>query len=271
MSNRSERRAAERTAHKANRTQNATLARPVSAGRTMVAAASADLHFELATADLLERPMAGASPRASEAQINANRENAKLSTGPTTDAGKETVSQNRRTHGLIGRFQLHGEECSEDYRHLIEEIYTEYEPQSATERRLANSLIQHYWLMQRAIRLQGEVLGEDDKKLSLYMRYQSTHERSYYKAQKELKASVKERVKLKNGFEQQTRKDELTEARTRLAHAKAQQVEIDTACRQVMDAPIPGHERIGFEQLTKACSEAIATLVYKTQTAQAAA
>ena len=164
------------------------------------------------------------------------------------------------------------DENQADYDALAEEIYTEYQPASLTEIRLAQSLLQHYWLMQRALRLQEEVLRTDDKKLALYMRYQTTHERSYYKAQKELQKLRKEAAQSQIGFERQNQKAENLEARTRLAHAKAQTIEINSACRQVMDAPIPGTHKLSFEDLTKACSEAIADLVFKTRmTAEAAA
>ncbi|MHC4331688.1 MAG: hypothetical protein ACYSWW_26580 [Planctomycetota bacterium] len=36
-----------------------------------------------------------------EAQVNANRENAKKSTGPRTPEGKTAVSQNAVKHGLF--------------------------------------------------------------------------------------------------------------------------------------------------------------------------
>jgi hypothetical protein len=42
-------------------------------------------------------------------------------------------------------------------------------------------------------------------------------------------------------------------------------LEIDAACRKVMEAPIPGTTTIPFEDLAKACSTAIANLVYQSQ------
>lgn len=47
-----------------------------------------------------ERQALKQARKASQAQINANRENATHSTGPRSEAGKATVSQNRTTHGL---------------------------------------------------------------------------------------------------------------------------------------------------------------------------
>jgi hypothetical protein len=195
---------------------------------------------------------------ASQAQINANRENAQHSTGPVTDAGKEKVSQNRRVHGLAGGVAFFiGDEDPGNYLEFAASVYSEYNPQTDTEARLADSLIQHYWLMQRAIRLQNENVG-DDKKLALFLRYQTTHERSYYKAQKELIKLQKDRAQQQIGFESQT-------AKTRLANARAQNLEIDTACRQTMEAPLPGNYRISFEQIAKACSTAISILVSQQQ------
>jgi len=203
---------------------------------------------------------AAAAPEstASQAQINANRENAQHSTGPVSEAGKEKVSQNRRTHGLAGgvAFLITGEDPVK-YLQFAASVYNEYNPQTDTEARLADSLIQHYWLMQRAIRLQNENVG-DDKKLALFLRYQTTHERSYYKAQKELIKLQKDRAQEQIGFESQ-------EAKTRLTNAKAESLEIETACRQAMEVPLPGNYRISFEQIAKACSTAISILVSQQQ------
>jgi hypothetical protein len=249
MSKRSERRAAERAQHQANRIQDP---------------AAAPQSCSIEETD--------PQPTISAAQLHANRANAQLSTGPRTTEGRAIVSQNRRTHGLLGRFMLLSGESPANYEELVQSIYEEHNPQTDTEFRLANSVIQHYWLMQRAIRFQeelmftGEGLEVDSKKLALFLRYQATHERSYYRAQKELTNLQKERRKQENGFESQTRQQEAHEARVRLTHAKAQNLEIDTACRQAMEAPIPGNTKIGFEQLTHACSIAVQTLVSENYT-----
>ena len=210
------------------------------------------------------------STRTTAAQIAANQANAQHSTGPTSPEGKATVSQNRRSHGLTGKFTLLPWEDRADHNALIDSVYTEYKPDSETEYRLADSLIQHYWLMQRALHLQEQILLEpahaadvDNKRLALFMRYQTTHERSYYKAQRELQNLQKQKKKEQIGFESQQRQSESVEAKTRLANARALTLEVDANCRQVMEAPIPGTHNIPFELITKACSEAISTLVFK--------
>jgi hypothetical protein len=51
---------------------------------------------------------------ATEAQINANRANARKSTGPRTPEGKAVVSQNAVTHGFLARETvIHGEDQSQ--------------------------------------------------------------------------------------------------------------------------------------------------------------
>jgi len=205
------------------------------------------------------------------AQIAANQANAKLSTGPVSPEGKATVSQNRRTHGLAGCFQFLPDEDPDAIQELSDSVYAEYRPTTDTEKRLADSLVQHYWRMQRAIRFQEKILladcgtGADSKKLILFMRYQATHERSYYKAQRELQNIQKQKRKEQIGFESQTQVQEAHEARTRLAHAKAETLEVEALCRQTIEAPMPGVTKIPLKEIMEACSAAIASLAHAEQ------
>jgi len=99
----------------------------------------------------------------------------------------------------------------------------------------------------------------DQKKLSLFMRYQSMHERSHYKAHKELKTLHKERTKEQNGFESeqngfesQKRQQAANEAKIRLANAKAKAIDIETECKKMMEGLVP-------------CANARAALVHENQ------
>ena len=329
MSKRSDRRAAERAAHKTAKIQNPATtphlvqpcALPAPAEQSLAAAASSNAipvsaqfaspftvmedlntsNFQPETAaampitpDLgacgLQPNNAAPEPSgsrlsgiksASPSQIAANRENAKLSTGPVTPEGKLAVSQNRRSHGLLGAFGILPNERLSVFDDLVQSVHQEYNPQTDTERRLADSIVQHYWLMQRAIRLQEALLqsvaadpvttaiSTDNQKLSLFLRYQTTHERAYYKAQRELQNLRKDQQKQTHaaqiGFESQNRNQEAHEARVRLTNARAQNLEIDTACRQTMEVPLPGNGRLSFEQILHACTVGIATAVYQNQ------
>ena len=66
---------------------------------------------------------------ATEKQIAANRRNAQKSTGPKSEAGKATVSQNRMIHGLCGKFQVLEEiESQERFDALLERYVEELQP-----------------------------------------------------------------------------------------------------------------------------------------------
>jgi hypothetical protein len=115
-------------------------------------------------------------------------------------------------------------------------------------------MAQHYWLKQRALRLQSLCFDGDEKSLGLYLRYQSTHERGFYKALNTLVKLRAEKRKAEIGFVSQELKQnrarqqaELNEARIRLANAKAQHLEVDSDIRQTIEAPLPGHMRVPFD------------------------
>ena len=59
---------------------------------------------------------------ASERQIAANRQNAKLSTGPTTADGKTASSRNAITHGLTASRGLLPGESAEEYEQCLRRL-----------------------------------------------------------------------------------------------------------------------------------------------------
>ena len=224
---------------------------------------------------------------ASPAQIFANQANAQHSSGPITDEGKARVAQNRLTHGLAGTFSLMTWECPDQFQEFANEIRTENNPQTSEENRLVASMIQHYWLMQRALTLQGMLLEKDplddnnQKKIALYMRYQTTNERSYYKARKELQTLRKQKRTEEIGFESQkrkaaeaeaaeVRKQEAHAARVRLTNARAEDAEIENEVRLTVEAPLPGNTRIAFADIQNACAAAVRALAEEFQQKAAA-
>jgi hypothetical protein len=189
-----------------------------------------------------------------EAQIAANQENAQLSTGPKSAQGRARICLNAFRHGLAGAFMILSDEVREDFDELYEGLRAEHQPESPTEILLVESMAQHYWLKQRALRLQSLCFDGDEKSLGLYLRYQSTHERGFYKALNTLVKLRAEKRKAEIGFVSQELKQnrarqqaELNEARIRLANAKAQHLEVDSDIRQTIEAPLPGHMRVPFD------------------------
>jgi hypothetical protein len=164
-------------------------------------------------------------------------------------------------HGLAGAFLILSDEVREDFDELYEGLRTEHQPQAPTEILLVESMAQHYWMKQRALRLQTLCFDGDEKSLALYLRYQTTHERAFHKALDTLVKLRTEKRKAEIGFvSQQSRareqaekaqqRTELNQARIRLANAKAEHLEVDSDIRQTIEAPLPGHMRIPFDQLS---------------------
>ncbi len=138
------------------------------------------------------------SPRA-----EINRANARLSTGPRTIQGKFASSRNSTKHGLAsGQLLIPGEDPAA-FEALLASLLNDHQPANSTEELLVHEMAQSYWLEQRAIRLQNECFTEngiDEKRLALFLRYGTTHNRAFYKALTTLIRLQKERRKLENGF-----------------------------------------------------------------------
>ena len=91
---------------------------------------------------------------ATEAQINANRENAKQSTGPRTPEGKARSSQNALKHGLLAADSvIPGEDPAEFDRHLTLFENT-YVPKNYIEREIVRQIADAAWRMQRLSRIE---------------------------------------------------------------------------------------------------------------------
>ena len=118
---------------------------------------------------------------ATDAQIHANRMNAQKSTGPRTDEGKATASQNAVTHGLLAQQAgIRGDDPGQ-FEFYRDEMLGELAPAGAMESMLAERVVGLAWRLRRAERIQAEVfeamLAQDapdpTKKLVQSMRSQA--------------------------------------------------------------------------------------------------
>lgn len=148
------------------------------------------------------------------AQIAANRANAESSTGPRTQEGKAASSLNRVIHGLAGEFRVLASEFQSEYDALLAAFREEHQPATPTETELVEGMAQHHWLRNRALRLESSCFDattgqlDDEKRLALFLRYQSTHECGFHKCLNALLKLRAEKRRVEIGFESQQRKNE---------------------------------------------------------------
>lgn len=185
------------------------------------------------------------------AQIEANRANALLSTGPRTTTGKQISSQNACRHNLTGGSALApGEDPGEYNQHLAAVMAEHGDPRDVTARFVVRQIADAMWRLDRCQRMENELMelsdnpfaSQDDvvlRRLERLERYRQSIERTYSRfcrrwtelrteLQNEAKQSAKAQASSNKDyfyriFREQTEADEqmFAETRTRLAAASA--------------------------------------------------
>ncbi len=186
------------------------------------------------------------------AQTKANRQNAKHSTGPVTEQGKSASSLNHLDHGFCGSFRILKHEDAQAYDTLLLNLREEHRPTTATDSILLERLARHHWLSLRAQFLQSSLFFErhltadEQKYLDLYLRYQSTNDRAFFRCLKELASLRAEKHNQRIGFErekriaaEEIRNQESHDVRTRIANARATDLEIEVSIKERAESGVP--------------------------------
>jgi hypothetical protein len=99
----------------------------------------------------------------SPAQLAANRANAQRSTGPVTEAGKQTVGHNALRHGLTGNVHaaLPGEEDAMEIH--CEGFRKSYAPVGKAEQELVRNLAENYWRLKRAHAMENALFAQVER------------------------------------------------------------------------------------------------------------
>lgn len=150
MSNRSERREADRASHKAasqaRRQQPEPALTPVAVMPEVVPQA-------------VPEPLKAIEySQISDAQWVANRANARRSAGATTEAGKAKSSMNALKHGLTGKTVLLPTDDADEYNRILNAYVDSYKPAAEEELRLIQSLVDSAWRLQRCRILETGIL-----------------------------------------------------------------------------------------------------------------
>ena len=99
-------------------------------------------------------------------QIEANRRNAGLSTGPVTEEGKRQSRQNALRHGLTAETVIDALEDAEDYAAFEMAVTADYDAQSAVERELVLRLASLLWRLRRATSIESGLFQDPGETLA---------------------------------------------------------------------------------------------------------
>jgi hypothetical protein len=95
----------------------------------------------------------------STAQITANQENSKLSTGPRTAEGQRASSLNAVRHGLTSQLIVFPGEDVAPYEKFKADLTRELRPQGTIEHMLADNIANTQWRIERAVKAEANTLA----------------------------------------------------------------------------------------------------------------
>jgi hypothetical protein len=181
---------------------------------------------------------------ATAAQIFANRENSKLSTGPSTLEGKAVSSSNAITHGLSAADPVLPHEDRDQFNALLRRYQSDFAPTTAHEEFLIAQMAGARWKLDRAERIENAMFAalespgdrattealmaqafiekDTGNGFACLDRYRASLERTYHRCVRELRA---------------TRKEQNEASSTELAEKKFEQL-----LKKMLEAPPPGYE-----------------------------
>jgi hypothetical protein len=95
----------------------------------------------------------------SNAQLEANRQNAQKSTGPRTEEGKKRSRINATRHGLTGQFHAFSHEDKIAFDEHCTNLMADYKPATYREKLLAMSIAEDMWRLNRARALENNIFA----------------------------------------------------------------------------------------------------------------
>ena len=110
-------------------------------------------------------------------QIEANRRNAQLSTGPITEEGKNKSRQNALRHGLTAETVIDALEDAEDYAAFELAVTADYDAQSAVERELVLRLASLLWRLRRATAIESGLFKIQARHLLQFRERRQAHQK----------------------------------------------------------------------------------------------
>ncbi|MCB1119419.1 MAG: hypothetical protein KDK65_05610 [Chlamydiia bacterium] len=137
-------------------------------------------------------------------QIEANRKNAKRSTGPISSGGKAIVASNAIKHGILSTRTYVEDEERELYEDFCERLFENLRPHGSFESFLVDRIISTAWRLRRIVHVEALLFkkakdflfnnsyceafeGSSSTTMSTLSHYERSLESSLYRAIRELK------------------------------------------------------------------------------------
>ena len=127
------------------------------------------------------------------AQISANQENAKLSTGPRTEEGKAVSSRNHLSHGLCSVDPVLPGEDRNEFNSVVQQCIAEWEPKTAHTKFMVQEMAEAVWKLARIKRIENDIIAKLDNPSDRYFhpetvaglarleRHRASLERTYHR------------------------------------------------------------------------------------------
>jgi hypothetical protein len=156
------------------------------------------------------------------AQIAANQANAKLSTGATSEAGKQIVSQNSLKHGLCSKVHiaLPGERNALEEH--VEGYLEAYAPVGLPERDLVRNIAENHFRLQRAHALEHALVTHIISDQSANADSASVDDETWAEKTRELKNVTLQAGRIQRAIEKTTAALNAMQTQRKSAYAKAE-------------------------------------------------
>jgi hypothetical protein len=162
-----------------------------------------------------------------DAQLQANRQNAQHSTGPRTPEGKLISARNAISHGLTGRITFQFPEEQIAYAKLGQRFVAEYKPGAAIEELLLHTIHDAQWQMNRCRAFDEQIWREhaagiferpDGLTREIVNRYMVMHTRVLFRAIAELRKTQNARKREERNAAIQAHEERLKQPYNRRKH-----------------------------------------------------
>ena len=124
-------------------------------------------------------------------QLEANKQNALVSTGPVSPEGKALVSQNAVKHGIFARDLIitsgDGKEDQQEYNELLDGLIVSLTPSGQMECLLVEKIAADYWRLRRVLRFEtGSIRKQLDTAIDDYYNKMDYFGNKEHKTKKEI-------------------------------------------------------------------------------------